>query len=307
MNSLTIPPAWSRWLVPSVIMWVSVGPICGEELLKLEVCRAGGGGLGRRARVQVAGPEAVPGRSRVQAAGDVGAGSQLAGDQRAGEVGAEQAGDEGADDLTAGSGTRRTHGGAQRHGAKTAGTFVEAVEICGGAAETQQAERVRPRTPQGQEQEVETGPSLTPPVREPGMEGVRPRSPPGQDREQEQEVEAVHPRAPHGQAQSVRAARLVLRNRTRNRFGVWRWFFHEPLRNWTRNRIMSREQRRWLIRSEAMSRKTMSSFDGERVEEEAGDLLIEAMISSRALCRSASLVWWIRGSGKKSLLASSQS
>ncbi|KAK5613410.1 hypothetical protein CRENBAI_022150 [Crenichthys baileyi] len=60
-------------------------------------------------------------------------------------------------DLTAGDGTGRTHGGAQRRGAKTAGTqaigaetagtFCEAVEICGGAAEAQHAERVRPRTP----------------------------------------------------------------------------------------------------------------------------------------------------------------
>ncbi|MEQ2289903.1 hypothetical protein AMECASPLE_037985 [Ameca splendens] len=150
--------------------------------------RVGGGGLGRRARVQAAGPEVVPGTSRVQAASDVGAGDQ-------------QAGDVGADDLTAGGGNRRTHVGAQRRGAETAGTFGKAVEICGGAAETQQAEKVCPRTPQGQEQEVETGPPRTPPEREPGMEAVRPRSPPGQYREQEQEVEAVRPRAPHGQEQ----------------------------------------------------------------------------------------------------------
>ncbi|MEQ2224940.1 hypothetical protein ILYODFUR_012497 [Ilyodon furcidens] len=128
------------------------------------------------------------------------------GDQRAGDVGAEQAGDVGADDLTAGGGTRRTHGGTQRRGAETAGTCGEAVEICGIAAETQQAERMRPHNPQGQE--VETGPPRTPPEREPGMEAVRPQSPPGQDREQEQEVEAVHPQAPHGQEQIVRAARL---------------------------------------------------------------------------------------------------
>ncbi|MEQ2242712.1 hypothetical protein ILYODFUR_038874 [Ilyodon furcidens] len=78
----------------------------------------------------------------------------------------QTAGDVGADDLTAGSGTRRIHGGAQRHGvetngtqasgAKTARTFGEAVEICGGAPAAQHEERVRPRTPQGQEKEVET-------------------------------------------------------------------------------------------------------------------------------------------------------
>ncbi|KAK5599118.1 hypothetical protein CRENBAI_025845 [Crenichthys baileyi] len=119
-------------------------------------------------------------------------------------VGAEQAGDLGADHLTAGSGTRRTHGGAKRRGAETAGTFGKAMEI-----ETKQAERVRLRTPQRQEQEVETGSPRTPPEREPGMEAVHPRSPPVQDREQEQGVEAVHPQAPHGQEQSVRAVRLV--------------------------------------------------------------------------------------------------
>ncbi|KAK5614015.1 hypothetical protein CRENBAI_012724 [Crenichthys baileyi] len=160
--------------------------------------RVGGGGLERRARVQ-----AVPGRS---------------GDQQAGDVGAADAGDVGTDDLTAGGGTRRTHGGAQRCGAEitstqargveTAGTFGEALKICGRAAEAQRAKRLRPHTPQGQEQEVETGPPQTNPEREPGMEAVRPRSPPGQDQEQEQEVEAVYPRAPHGQEQSVRAAWL---------------------------------------------------------------------------------------------------
>ncbi|KAK5615407.1 hypothetical protein CRENBAI_001669 [Crenichthys baileyi] len=63
--------------------------------------RTGGG-----ARVQAAGPEAVPGRSGDQQADNVGAGNQQAGDV----------------------------------GAETTGTFGEAVEICGGAAEAQQVE-----------------------------------------------------------------------------------------------------------------------------------------------------------------------
>ncbi|MED6271251.1 Amyloid-beta A4 precursor protein-binding A member 1, partial [Characodon lateralis] len=98
--------------------------------------RVGGGGLGSRARVQADGPEAIPDRSRVQV-------PSRSGDQQAGDVGA--------DDVTAGGGTRTTHGGAQRHGeetagtqaigAETAGTFGEAVEICGGSAEAQHAER----------------------------------------------------------------------------------------------------------------------------------------------------------------------
>ncbi|MED6231935.1 hypothetical protein ATANTOWER_014673 [Ataeniobius toweri] len=102
----------------------------------------GGGCLGRRARVQADGPEAVPGRSRVQGTGPeaipgrpgVQAACPVArpvavpgrsGDQQAGNVGEgdQQAGDVGADDLTAGGGTRRTHGGAQRRGAETTGTF----------------------------------------------------------------------------------------------------------------------------------------------------------------------------------------
>ncbi|MEQ2281681.1 hypothetical protein AMECASPLE_032966 [Ameca splendens] len=83
-------------------------------------------------------------------------------------MGAEQAGDVGADDLMAGGRSRKTHGGAQSRGAETAGTFGEAVEICVGAAKTQQAERVRPRTSQGQEQEVDTGPPRTPAEQEPG-------------------------------------------------------------------------------------------------------------------------------------------
>ncbi|MED6251605.1 hypothetical protein ATANTOWER_000298 [Ataeniobius toweri] len=37
LNSLTIPHAWSRWLVPSVIVWFFDGPKCREELLKLKV------------------------------------------------------------------------------------------------------------------------------------------------------------------------------------------------------------------------------------------------------------------------------
>ncbi|KAK5612973.1 Regulator of nonsense transcripts 1 [Crenichthys baileyi] len=113
-----------------------------------------------RPRVQVAGPEAVPGRPRVQAAGSVAVPGRSS-DQRAGDLGAvdqqagdivagdQQAGDVGADDLTAGGGTRRTHGGTQRRGVKTAGTFGKAVEICGGVTKTQQVERVRPRNPQG--------------------------------------------------------------------------------------------------------------------------------------------------------------
>ncbi|KAK5608925.1 hypothetical protein CRENBAI_018074 [Crenichthys baileyi] len=72
-----------------------------------------------RSRVQADGPEAVPGRS-----------------------GNQQAGDVGADNLTASGGTRRTHGGARRRGveiagtqpsgAETAGTFGEAMELCSG-------------------------------------------------------------------------------------------------------------------------------------------------------------------------------
>ncbi|KAK5615256.1 hypothetical protein CRENBAI_003823 [Crenichthys baileyi] len=80
-------------------------------------------------------------RWMAQQAGDIGAGNQQAGDVGAGD---QHAGDVVADDLTAGGGTGRTHGGAQRRGAETAGTFGEAVEICGG---TQQVERVQSLKP----------------------------------------------------------------------------------------------------------------------------------------------------------------
>ncbi|KAK5621353.1 hypothetical protein CRENBAI_009299 [Crenichthys baileyi] len=60
--------------------------------------RAGGGGLRRKARVEAADPEAVPGRPRVQAAGPEAVPSRPS-DQQAGDVGA--------DGLQAGGGTRR--------------------------------------------------------------------------------------------------------------------------------------------------------------------------------------------------------
>ncbi|MEQ2225393.1 hypothetical protein ILYODFUR_016976, partial [Ilyodon furcidens] len=188
--------------------------------------RVGGGGLGKRARLQAAGPEAVRGRS-----GDVGAGDQ-------------QAGDVGADDLTAGGGTGRTHGGAQRRdaetagtqeiGAETAGTFGEAVEICGGAGEAQHAEGASSQssgTGTGSGDRSSTNSCRTG-TRGGGSSSSEPsRTGPGTG-------------AGSGGSPSTSPSRTGTEceggsawDRTRNRIGVWRRFTNKPLWNRTGNRI----------------------------------------------------------------------
>ncbi|KAK5616685.1 hypothetical protein CRENBAI_000517 [Crenichthys baileyi] len=79
--------------------------------------------------------------------------------------------------------------------AKTAGTFGEAVGICGGAAE-EHAKRVRLRSPQGQEKEVETGSPTNSSGTRTRDGGISSPGPPERNREQEQRVGAVHPQTP---------------------------------------------------------------------------------------------------------------